>query len=243
MQRLLGLAREVAIDGDEVTRAGDLAGDDDLILAQARLERKLGRVHRGDHHALVQDLLGGPPETAVGVLLHLRHDELLVERAAIDADAHRLVVIDGDLADRGELLVAATARTDVARIDPVLVERCGAGWMPRQQQVAVVMKVADERRQASGVAHAPLDFGNRRRGLGKVHCHAHELGPRFGQLDALPGGGLRIRGVRHGHRLDEDGSASADHEVPDLDPDGLVEADCCGHRINHKGGRQLPPQP
>ena len=55
------------------------------------------------------------PEIAVGVLLHPRDDELLVERAAVDADADRLAVVDGDLADRRELLVAPAARADVAR--------------------------------------------------------------------------------------------------------------------------------
>ena len=65
----------------------------------------------------------GAPEVAVGVLLHLRDDELLVERAAVDADAHRLAVVDGDLADRRELLVAPPAGADVARVDAVLVER------------------------------------------------------------------------------------------------------------------------
>ena len=63
---------------------------------------------------------------AVGVLLHLRDDQLLVERAAVDADAHRLAVIHRDLADRRELLVAPAARADVAGVDAVLVERGGA---------------------------------------------------------------------------------------------------------------------
>jgi len=40
MQRLLGFAGEVAIDGDEVARAGSFAGNDDLIVAQAGLERE-----------------------------------------------------------------------------------------------------------------------------------------------------------------------------------------------------------
>ena len=112
----------------EVAGTRDLARDDDLVLAQAALERELRRLERRDHHALVQDLLRGSAERAIGVLLHLRHDELLIERAAVDADAHGSVVVASDLADGRELLVAAPARADVARIDAVLVERgraCG----------------------------------------------------------------------------------------------------------------------
>ena len=88
----------------------------------------------------------GAPEIAVGVLLHLRDDELLVERAAVDADAHRLAVVARDAADRRELLVAPLAGADVAGIDAVLVERLRAVGIAREQQVAVVVEVADERR-------------------------------------------------------------------------------------------------
>ena len=48
-------------------------------------------------------------EIFVGVLLHFVHDELLIERAAIDADAHGLAVVARDFADGGKLLVAALA--------------------------------------------------------------------------------------------------------------------------------------
>src|SRR3989442_3172534 len=126
MQRLVGLPREVAINRNQVARTRDFARDDDLVLPQPRLDRQLGGLHRRDHHALVEDVLRRPPERAIGVLLHLRDDELLVQRAAVDADAYRPVVIDRDLADGGELFVAAAPRPDVTRIDAVLVERTRA---------------------------------------------------------------------------------------------------------------------
>ena len=49
----------------------------------------------------------------------------LVERAPVDADADRLVVVDGDPDDRREVLVVAL-RADVARVDPVLREERAA---------------------------------------------------------------------------------------------------------------------
>jgi len=106
VQRLIGLARELAIDRDQLPWPRDLARDDDLVLPHPGLDCELGGLQRGDHHALVEDLLRGPPERAVGVLLHLRDDELLVQRAAVDPDPHRLAVLDRDPADGGELLVA-----------------------------------------------------------------------------------------------------------------------------------------
>ena len=61
VQRLFGLAGEIAIDGDEIARTRSLAGNDDLIVAQAGFERKFGRLHRGEDHALVDDLFGFEP--------------------------------------------------------------------------------------------------------------------------------------------------------------------------------------
>ena len=147
-------------------RPGDLAGDDDLIFAQAALQGELGGFHGGEDHALVDDLFGGEAEIAVGILLHLAHDQFLIERAAIDADAHGLAVIAGDSADRGELFVAALAGADVAGIDAVLVESASAVGIFGQQDVAVVVEIADERSFAAGVEHALLDFGDSGGGFG-----------------------------------------------------------------------------
>ena len=139
-----------------------------------------------------------------------RSDQLLIQRAAVDADAHRLAVVAGDLADRRELFVAALAGADVARVDAVFVERGGAARMSREQQVAVVVEVADQRGSAAGVEHPLLDFGDGGGRFRQVHRDAHHLRSRFGQLDALLRGRRRIGGVRHRHRLDDDGRAAAD---------------------------------
>ena len=166
------------------------------------------------------------PELAVGVLLHLRDDELLVERAAVHADPDRLAAIARDAADRGELLVAPLAGADVAGIDAVLVQRLRALREARQQQVAVVVEVADERRRHAGVEHAPLDLGDGRGGLGHVDGHAHHLGAGLGELDALLSRARGIGRVGHRHRLDHDGRAAADLDRTDPDADSLVELDC-----------------
>ena len=146
VQRLARLPRQLAVDADQVPRLRELARQDDLIRPQPGVERQLRRLERRAHHALVDDVVGGEAQALVGVLLHAAHDQLLVEGAAVDADADRLALVAGDLADGRELLVAPLAGADVARVDPVLVERGGAGRIAGQQQVAVVVEVADERR-------------------------------------------------------------------------------------------------
>ena len=129
---------------------------------------------RREHHALVEHLVGGQPEVPVGVLLHASHHEFLVQRAAVDANPHGLALVGRHRADRGELLVAPAAGTDVARVDAVLVEGARTIRVARQQQVAVVVEVADERGVAAGVEQAALDFWHRGRGLGQVHRDAQQ---------------------------------------------------------------------
>ena len=184
--------------------------------------REFGGLHRRQHHALADDVVRFLAEVAVGVLLHLRHDQLLVEGAAVDADADGLAVVDRDLADGGELFVAPLAGADVAGIDPVLVERPRAVGIARQQQVAVVVKVADQRRRAAGVEHALLDLGHRGRRLGHVDGDPHHLRAGLPQLDALLRRALGIGRVGHGHRLHDHGGAAAHHDVADLHADGSM---------------------
>ena len=222
VERLVGARGELAIDRDQVERPRDLARDDDLVLAQPRLQRELGRLEGGEDHALVDDFLGGVPEVLVGVLLHLLHDELLVQGAAIDADADGLGVLDGDLADRRELLVAPNTLADVAGIDPVLVEGPGAVGVLRQKDVPVVVKVSDQGSVDPRVEHPLLDLGHGGCGLGDVDRDPDHLRAGPGELDALGGGGFHVHRVGVRHRLDDDGGAAADHDLADADPHGGV---------------------
>ena len=217
MQRLLGLARKVAIHLDQILRLGNFAGNNDLVVAQAALEREFGGFDRGQHHAVVDDFFGVEAQVAVGVLLHLAHHQLLIERAAIDADAHRLAVVHGDFADRGKLLVAPRARAHVAGIDAVFVQRPRAIGIFRQQHVAVVMKIADDRRGASQIAQPRHNFRHRRRRFRHVHRDAHQLRAGVGQFLALRHGAGNVRRIRIGHRLDDDRRAAANLELADFD--------------------------
>ena len=184
---------------------------------EALLERQLGRLQRRLDHALVEDLLGALAEIAVGVLLHPRHHQPLVERAAVDPDAHRLALLDGDPADGRELLVALAPEADVAGVDPVLVERGRAGGVAGEQQVAVVVEVADQRHVAAGVEQAPPDLGHRGGGCVQVDGDAHQLGAGARQLQALARGRHGVGRVGVGHRLHHHRRAAADDDLADAD--------------------------
>ena len=106
-------------------------------------------------------------------------DELLVQGAAVHADAYRLVVLLRDLADRGELLIAPTPGADVAGVDPVLVEGPRAVGVTREQKVSVVMEIADKRSRDACVEHPALDLGNGFGSFWQVDRDTHHFGPGF----------------------------------------------------------------
>ena len=123
----------------------------------------------------------------------------MIERAAVDADADGLAVVDRDLADGGELFVAALARANIARVDAVFVKLPGAFPVFRQQDVAVVVKIADDGRAATDVEQALLDFRNGRCSFGDVHGPTHNFGTGLGQFYGLLERGFDVGGVRVGH--------------------------------------------
>ena len=91
-------------------------------MPQPGLQRQFRRLQRGKYHAIVDDLFGLFAEIPVGVLLHLAHYQLLIQRAAIHADAHRFAIVARDFADRGELFIATLPCANVARINAVFIE-------------------------------------------------------------------------------------------------------------------------
>ena len=114
VQRVVAATRQRAIDVDQVAHAADLGAEDDAVVRQTgrlgQLGGAQGRLQHGlDHHLARLDRCR---RARVGV--HQLGQQVLIERAPVDADAHRLVVLDGDAHDGGEVLVAALG-ADVAR--------------------------------------------------------------------------------------------------------------------------------
>ena len=93
--------------------------------AEPDLLGERGRAQRALEHRLDVDVLRVARLRRARVRVHHLREQVLVERAPVHADAHRLVVLDGDLDDRAEVLVAPLA-ADVARVDAVLGERARA---------------------------------------------------------------------------------------------------------------------
>ena len=85
-----------------------------------------GRIQRAHDHRFHRDFAGvfrfGEPR----VLVHHAGEQRLIERAPVHADAHRLLILDGDFDHGAEVVVVLAADADVAGIDAVLGQRARA---------------------------------------------------------------------------------------------------------------------
>src|SRR5712692_1461756 len=147
--------------------------------------------------------------------IHHLGEEILVEAAPVDTDADGLAIVDGDFHDGAEVLVVMLA-AHIARIDAVLGQRPGAGGVLGEQDVAVVVEVADDRR-----LHLTDDLGDGARGLFIVDRHAHEFAAGGVQRLDLGHGAGDVGRVRIGHGLDDDGALAADLDAAHVHQDGL----------------------
>src|SRR5262249_22530945 len=109
---------------------------------------------------------------------------------------------------------------DVSGIDPVLVQGFGHLRELRQQDVPVVVEVADQRGLDAGVEHPPLDLRHGLRRFRDVDRDPDHLRTGAGELDALLCRPRRVGGVGVRHRLDDDRRPAADLDRPDADSDG-----------------------
>src|SRR5262249_31077110 len=147
--------------------------------------------------------------------------------------------VDRDLDDLAEVLVAALG-ADVAGVDAVFRERFGAGRILREQQMPVVMKVADD-----GDIDLLDDRGDGSGGVVVVDGDPHQFGARFMESAHLSDGGGDVGGVGVRHRLHDDRVAGAHADIADGDGNGFATRH--GEKSNGgwwkmvAGGMVLPP--
>ncbi len=202
-----------------------------MILSRGRpiSSARAPEMQRGLHHRLARDRARVLRVGRGGVLVHQLGQKLLIERAPVRADAHRLVVLDRHLDDRGKLRVLLLAEADVAGIDAVLVERLGAGRVIGEQRVADVVEVADQRHVDAHLQKLFLDVRHGGGGFVAVDRDAHDLGARAVERGDLADGAVDVGRVGVGHRLHHDGCAAADFHIADENGNGLAPlAGGCG---------------
>ncbi len=184
VQGIIAADREKSVDIDQVGHARDLCGQNDAIVREPCVLGELSRTQRALEHGFDIDVARIARARALGVLVHERRKEILVERAPVHPDTDGLVVRDGDLHYRTEVFVASLA-AHIAGIDPVLCERAGARGVAVEQQVPVVVEVADERDFNTGIGHPMGDILDGGGGFRCVDGNAYELGSGSSKSDDL----------------------------------------------------------
>ena len=146
------------------------------------------------------------------VLVHQLGEQLLVEAAPVDADAHRLRVAHRRLDHLRELAIVLVALADVAGVDAVLRERLGAGRIVGQQPMAVVVEVADQRHVDAHPVELLADVRHRGGGFRRIDGDADELRSGERELLDLDRGADRVDRVGVGHRLHAHRRVAADRD-------------------------------
>ena len=220
MQRVVTACRKPAVHLDEVGDARDLRRDENAVVWKTDLLGELRGPERARDHGVDINLMRVARLRRARVLVHHLCQQILIERSPVHADAHRFPIIDGDLDDRSKVLITSLA-ADVPWIDAVLGESARAVRVFREQQVAVVVEVANDRDVAPIVGSPSNDLGYRRRRLVVIDGHAYELRAGAGQRDHLRRRVRGVGGIRVRHRLHDDRIGATDGNVTNPGCGGL----------------------
>jgi hypothetical protein len=232
MQGIATAGRQHCIHADQILHRAHLRRDDDLLSRHPERLGALGRQQRRLHDRLVHDGTGLHRRGGHRVLVHQAGEQLLIQAAPVDADAHRLLVCQCQLDDGRVLPVALGLEADVDGIEAVLGERLGAGGVVCQQGVAVVMEVADQRHRHTPLRQPVADVRHGLGGLAPIDGDAHDLGASAGQLGRLARGSGDVGRIGVGHRLHDDRRAAADDDAADSDRNGgSTRKEEGGHRF------------
>jgi hypothetical protein len=150
--------------GDQVLDVRDLAREDDVVARQSQRFGELGAANRGAHERLAHHVERRPSGLGDRAFSSIRFASRSWSRLPpVDADAHRLAVVDCPLDHHGELRIVPGALADVAGIDAVLGERAGRSREVGQKLVPVEVEVPDQRHLAVHRVEAARGSRGRRR--------------------------------------------------------------------------------
>ncbi len=204
VQRVIAHRRQRAVDVDQILHPAHLGAENDLVVAQAVPFRRLRRLHRARHHGVQRHIARILRLGQGGVFVHHARQQGRIQRAPVHPDAHRFIVLRGHLDHGLEVVVVLAADIRIAGIDPVLGQRAGAFGILLQQNMAVVMEIADDRHAHAELLASVHDLRNRRRRLLGIHRHPHQLRTGSRQRHHLVDCRRHIRRVGIGHRLHHD---------------------------------------
>ena len=175
MQRIIATGGEFFVDVDQVLYVADLGAENNFVAREAVTFGSFGGAQRTFSNGAAGDFHGVERFGKKVVVVHHLGEKDGIKRAPVDADADGFVVFDGRFNHDAEIVILFAADVDVAGIDAVFGERAGAGGIFFQQQMAVVMEVADDGDiDAEGAQGVDNDW-NGLSSLVGVNCDADEF--------------------------------------------------------------------
>ena len=239
MQGVIAARRKFTVDRDQILHPAHLARQHDPLARESQAFSLARAVEcRGDQRFARDHRCRGRFREP-RILIHHARQQLRIEAAPVDADAHRLPVAARELDHRRELVLALRAATDVARIDAQLRQRLRARRVLGEQPVAVEVKIPYQRHIDAHPVQPLPEARHLCRRFRIVDRHAHDLRTRARKLRRLFDRRGEIRGVGVGHRLHDDRGAAADHDRSD--PDGAARAPrrraMCGETVHSSVSR------
>ncbi len=137
-------------------------------------------------------------------------------------------MLDCNLDHGAEVVIILAADGHVAGVDAVLRKGLGAIRILGQQQMSVVVEVADDGRVPALLRDALDDVRQRLCRFIVVHSDAHHLRAGARKCRDLLNGAFDVCGVGVRHRLNDDRRIGADADAPDLDGNSFAANDL-GH--------------
>ena len=234
MQRIAAARRQRAVNVDQILYAADLRAQNDLVRPQPELFGQLRRIQRAHHHRFHGHFARVFRIGEARILVHHAGQQHLVERSPVHADAHRLLILHRDFDHGAEIRVAGLADAGVAGIDAVLGQIARALGILRQQNVPVVVEVADDGHADALLVELLDDVGNGCGRLVIVHGDAHQFRPGAGQCRDLLHGRGDVGGIGIGHGLHHNRCIRPHAHAADNGGNGLSALN-----ISHKGSSIL----
>ena len=189
--------------------------------------RCFGRLERADDNGFERDFARSLRFRELIVFIHHACEQRAIERAPVDANTHRLVVFDGDFDHRAEIIVVLFSDVDVARIDAIFSQRAGTGRILFQQQMAVVVEIADDGHIDAEKIQRIHNLRNSGGGGLGIHRDADEFGTGARQRHCLIDRGLNVSSIRIRHGLHDDGVGSAYLNTANIHRDRLTPGNLC----------------
>ena len=132
---------------------------------------------------------------------------------------------DRQLDDGPELPVFLFAKTHIAGVDAIFVERLRAIGMIGEQLVPDIVKISHQRRGDAHFQEPLFNVRHGERGLGAVNRDTHDLRACACEVRHLTHGPLNVGGVGVGHGLHHDGRASTHKNGASARPHANADGD------------------